>query len=150
MLVMKNTSFQNTTKMNYWRLKVMEIKDSKGLYTLKFDSARKVLFEAPVGLWTRDEYVEYHSQFENKIGPAAAKQPWSICSDLRKYKMSDLGDVMAKHMDWLASNNVQYSAVIVDSAIVKMQVNRASGSKVQQQAFLTEEEASDWLKSKGF
>jgi hypothetical protein len=128
----------------------MLITHPKGLYTIKYDAARKVVYEAPVGLWTKEEYAEYHSQYVNKIGPEIGKQPWAICTDLRKYKISDLGDVMAKHIEWLTENNVKYSAMIVDSAIVKMQINRAVGVKIPQQAFLNETEAEEWLKSKGF
>ncbi len=128
----------------------MLISNPKGLYTINYDPVRKLVKEAPIGLWTKEDYAEYHSQFENKIGPAVGNQPWAICSDLRKYKVSDLGDIMAKHTDWLADNNVKFGAVIVDSAIVKMQINRAISSKFTQQAFLTEEEAEEWLKSKGF
>lgn len=128
----------------------MLISNPKGLYTIKYDEARKVVFEAPVGLWTKEDYSEYHSQFENKLGPALGGKPWAICSDLRKYKISDLGDVMAKHTEWLGNNNLQYGAIIVDSAIVKMQINRAISSKFPQQAFLDEKEADEWLKSKGF
>ncbi|SHM32255.1 hypothetical protein SAMN02746066_01587 [Anaerosporobacter mobilis DSM 15930] len=128
----------------------MLISNPKGLYTINYDPVKKLVKEAPVGLWTKEDYAEYHSQFENKIGPALGNQPWAICSDLRKYKVSDLGEIMAKHTDWLANNNLKYGAVIVDSAIVKMQINRAISSKFEQQAFLTEEEADVWLKSKGF
>ncbi len=128
----------------------MLITHPKGLYTIKYDAARKVVYEAPVGLWNKDEYAEYHSQYVNKIGPEIGKQPWAICTDLRKYKISDLGDVMAKHVEWLIENNVKYSAMIVDSAIVKMQINRAVGVKIPQQAFLNETEAEEWLKTKGF
>lgn len=129
---------------------MMLITNPNGLYTIEYDSTRKVVFEAPVGLWKKEDYAEYHDQFVNKIGPAIGKQPWAICSDLRKYKISDLGDVMAKHVEWLAENNVQYSAMVVDSAIVKMQINRAVGSQIPQQAFLSVEEAKEWLQSKGF
>lgn len=128
----------------------MLITNSKGLYTIKFDSTKNVAYEVPVGVWTKEDYIEYHSQFENKLGPALGNKPWAMISDLRKYKVSDLGDVMAKHGDWMANNNLQYSAVIVDSAIVKMQINRAMGSKFVQKAFLTEEEAVEFLKSNGF
>jgi hypothetical protein len=128
----------------------MLITHPKGLYTINYDTARKVVYEAPVGLWTKEEYTEYHSQYENKIGPATGKQPWAICTDLRKYKMSDLGEVMSKHVEWLSDNNVKFSAMIVDSAIVKMQINRAVSGKIPQQAFLNETEADEWLKSKGF
>lgn len=128
----------------------MLINNPKGLYTINFDDKRKVVYEAPVGLWTKEEYAEYHSQFENKIGPATGNQSWAICSDLRKYKISDLGDIMGKHIEWLIENNCKYSALIVDSAIVKMQINRAVGGKLPQQAFLDDKEADEWLKSKGF
>ncbi|MGB8455077.1 MAG: hypothetical protein WCD89_22450 [Anaerocolumna sp.] len=128
----------------------MLITHPKGFYTINYDTARKVVYEAPVGLWTKEEYAEYHSQYVNKIGPAMGKQPWAICTDLRKYKMSDLGEVMAKHVEWMADNNAKFSAMIVDSAIVKMQINRAISGKIPQQAFLNETEADEWLKSKGF
>lgn len=128
----------------------MLITHPKGLYTIKYDSTRKIVYEAPVGLWTKEDYAEYHSQFENKIGPALGGQPWAICTDLRKYKISDLGDVIAKHTEWMQNNKLQHIALIVDSAIVKMQINRAVAGKVPQQAFLNEEEAETWLKSKGY
>ncbi len=128
----------------------MKITHPKCLYTINYDADKKIVFEEPVGLWTKEDYAEYHSQFENKIGPAVGNQSWAMVSDLRKYKMSDLGDVMAKHTEWLANNNLQVAAVIVDSAIVKMQINRAISTKFPQQAFLSEEEALTWLKSKGF
>lgn len=128
----------------------MMISHPKGLYSINYDSNKRTVYETPVGLWTKEDYAEYHSQFENKIGPAVGSQPWALVTDLRKYKMSDLGDVMAKHTEWLANNNVACAAVIVDSAIVKMQINRAVGSKFPQQAFLDEEEAMTWLKTKGY
>lgn len=128
----------------------MLITEPNGKYTIKYDSTRKVVLEAPVGLWTKEDYAEYHSQFVNKIGPAVGKQDWAICTDLRKYKLSDLGDVISKHAEWMYQNNLKFIALIVDSAIVKMQINRAVAGKVPQQAFLDEKEAEDWLKSKGF
>lgn len=128
----------------------MLVTHAKGLYSINYDPDKKLVYETPVGLWTKEDYEEYHSQYENKIGPAIGKQPWVIVSDLRKYKMSDLGEVMAKHTAWMADNNLQCAAVIVDSAIVKMQINRAISSKFPQQAFLNEDEAMAWLKSKGF
>ncbi|BCJ96209.1 hypothetical protein acsn021_37780 [Anaerocolumna cellulosilytica] len=128
----------------------MLITHPKGLYTIKYDSARRVAYDAPVGLWTKEDYADYHSQYVNKIGPAVGGQTWAVCTDVRKYKISDLGDVIAKHTEWLNENKVQYAAIIVDSAIVKMQMNRAVGGKIPQQAFLNEQEADEWLKSKGF
>lgn len=128
----------------------MMITHPRGLYSINYDPDKKLIYETPVGLWTKEDYNEYHEQYVNKIGPVIGKQPWAAITDVRKYKMSDLGDVMAKHTDWLVENNIQCAAVIVDSAIVKMQINRAVSSKFPQQAFLNEDEAAAWLKTKGF
>jgi hypothetical protein len=54
------------------------------------------------------------------------------------------------HVEWMNKNKVTTIAVIVDSAIVKMQMNRAGGGKFDQQAFTDEKEDDAWLKSKGF
>lgn len=128
----------------------MLIAEPNGLYTINYDSGRKVVFQSPAGLWTKENYHEYHMQFVNKIGPALGKKPWALCTDFRKYKLSDLGDEIKIHTEWMYENNLQCSAVIVDSAIVKMQMNRVMDGKVPQQAFLSEAEAEEWLKSKGF
>ncbi|WOO38955.1 hypothetical protein R2R35_10865 [Anaerocolumna sp. AGMB13020] len=126
----------------------MMITHPKGLYTINYDVEKRLVFETPVGSWTKEDYIEYHSQYEKVIGPAMGNKPWVSAADLRKYKMSDLGEVMAKHADWLAENNLVATASIVDSAIVKMQINRAISSKFPQQAFLNEEEAMTWLMAK--
>lgn len=128
----------------------MKIQHPDGLYTIEFDEKRRVIFEKPVGQWKKEEYLEYHSQYVNVIEPLLAGKPFAICSDLRKYKISDLAEEMAIHADWLIKNQVKFGAVIVDSAIVKMQINRAFSSSFPQQAFLSDDEASQWLQSKGF
>lgn len=122
----------------------------EGLYTISYDSERRLVREVPVGLWTKEEYLEYHNNLVNILGPLVCNEPWAILSDLRKYKISDLGDALAIHTEWLANNNLKYGAILCDSPIVKLQVNRAIGNKFEQRAFLTEEEAEEWLKSKGF
>lgn len=128
----------------------MTINHPEGLYTINYDEKRSVVYEAPVGLWKKEQYMEYHSQYENKIGPALAGKPWAICTDLRNYKISDLADGMAIHAEWLVKNNVKFGATIVSSAIVKMQINRAFSPSFPQQAFLTMEEADEWIKLNGF
>lgn len=128
----------------------MFISHPEGRYTIQYDPDKNLVFEAPIGLWNKDYYKEYHSQYVEKIGPILNGKPWAIRSDLRKYKISDLTPLLAMHTDWLAANNLQSAAIIVDNAIVKMQINRAISSKFIQKAFLTEEEADEWLRSKGF
>lgn len=128
----------------------MLITDPKGLYTINVDPVRKIVFETPVGSWTKEDYSEFHNTYVEKVKPTLGNSPWCLCTDVRKYKLSDIADEISRHADWMNENNLQYAAVIVDSAIVKMQINRAGGNKVVQQAFMTEKEADDWLKSKGF
>jgi hypothetical protein len=128
----------------------MLITHPKGLYLIEFDSERRFVYEAPIGQWTKEDYAEYHSQYVNKIGPALGKRPWAICSDLRKYKISELGVIISKHIDWLQENNLQYIVLIVDDIFVKMQVNRAIAGKIPQHVFLNEEDAEAWLKVKGY
>ncbi len=128
----------------------MLITDPKGLYTINVDPVRKIVFETPIGSWTKEDYNEFHEMYVEKIKPALGNSPWCLCTDLRKYKLSNIADEISRHAEWMKENKLQYAATIVDSAIVKMQMNRAGGDTITQQAFLTEKEADDWLKSKGF
>lgn len=128
----------------------MVISHPRGLYTIMVDTVRRIVYEAPVGLWTKDNYMEYHNLFIEVILPTLGEGAWSICTDFRKYRMSDLEDVMVNHLDWLSENNVKFSGLIVDSAIIRMQINKVMGTRIPQQAFLDEAEADHWLKSKGF
>lgn len=128
----------------------MLLRSLKGIYTINYDEDKRIVFEESIGHWRREDYEEYHKQFVNLIGPAIGNQPWALVSDLRKYEMSDLDDIMIKHTEWLALNNLQYAAAIVDSTYVKMQINKAIFIKFPQQIFSNEEEAMAWLKLKGF
>lgn len=122
----------------------------KGLYSINYYIDKKMVYEVPIGIWTRSDYEEYHNQFIHNIGPTISKEPWVLVTDLRKYKLSDLTDVMSDHTDWLAKNNLKYAAIVLDTPIIKMQINRAVSTKFPQQAFFGEEEAVAWLKTKGF
>lgn len=128
----------------------MVISHPRGLYTIMVDADRRIVYEAPVGLWTKDDYMEYHNLYLDVILPALGAGEWSICTDYRKYRMSNVEEVLDEHINWLSENNVKYSGMVVDSAIIRMQINKAVGSRIPQQAFLDEAEADMWLKSKGF
>jgi hypothetical protein len=132
------------------RRKTMTIQSPSGKYTTTYDPARKVVIEQPVGAWTLEDFNAYNEEFSSKIISTIKMQPWSLLCDMSKYVISDLGNSISERVDWLASVNVQYAAMVVDSAAVKMQMNRASGNKIPTQAFTSREEANDWLKSKGF
>ncbi|MNO06412.1 hypothetical protein D3C81_2281740 [compost metagenome] len=59
---------------------------------------------------------------------------------------------MDKHVAWKHTNGAKLGVIIVESAVVKLQINKASaGSKgFTVQATVNEEEASDWLATQGF
>lgn len=128
----------------------MLITHPKGRFLIQYDSEKKFVYEAPIGQWTEEDYVEYHNQYISKIGPALRKLPWAICSDLRKYKISDLGIVISVHIEWLQENNLQYIALIINDATAKMLINKALAGKIPHQVFLNDEDASAWLESKGY
>lgn len=128
----------------------MLIEDSKKMFTIKFDKTRRIAHETPVGLWTAEDYRRYHNEYVTKIATVLEKKPWAKLTDLRKYKTSSITEEMDKHTEWMAQVSCKCVALIVESAIVKSQLNRVIGGKFEQQAFTDEKEALDWLKSKGF
>ncbi len=127
----------------------MEVIGPRGLYTIRFDVGRKICYEVPVGIWTKDDYKIYHSDYVSKIGPRLNGK-WAKLIDLRRYKTSDITEEINKHSKWMLSTGCNTMAFIVESAIVKMQMNTAGAGIFQQKAFTDEKEANEWLKSKGF
>lgn len=128
----------------------MNIKDLKGKYTLEVDASRSICYEVPMGLWDKDDYERYHNDYVTKVAAQFGGKKWAICTDLRNYKTSNISDAMNAHAEWAANNGLSCAAFIVDSAIVKMQMNRATSGKLTQQAFTDINEAKEWLKSQGF
>ncbi len=128
----------------------MQIKDSKGLYSIDFDESKMVSYEKNIGLWSREDYLRYHNDYVSKIAPLIGCKPWAKIVDITEYKTSDIADVMEQHVNWMIQNNGKHSAIITDSAIVKMQINMAVSGKIEQRAFSTQAEAVEWLASKGF
>ncbi|RCX11255.1 SpoIIAA-like protein [Anaerobacterium chartisolvens] len=129
----------------------MTINDPKGLYSIKLESGKNVVYETPTGLWTKDDYKQYHSHYVEKIGPALKGKKWGMVAVMKDYKTSSLSDELNTHAAWLENNGCEKVAIVVDSSIVKMQMNRAGNNKkFEQQVFTDINEAESWLSSKGF
>lgn len=128
----------------------MEVKDSKGKYTLKLDAARSIVYETPEGFWSKEDYLRYHDDYVKKIGPHVKGKRWATCSDLRNYKTSNITDEVNVHVKWKQENGLACGVIILDSAIVKMQMKRASTNAMEPHAVGSVEEANSWLKSQGF
>lgn len=128
----------------------MEIKDLSGKYEVKVDSRRGVVYQKNIGLWTEADMERFHNDVVKKVIPLLKGKKWTAISDSREYKTSPIAESMASHIDYCEKNGMVGGAVIVDSAIVKMQINRAAkGSGLSPMAFTSLDEAEEWLKSKG-
>ncbi|ABW18435.1 hypothetical protein [Alkaliphilus oremlandii] len=125
----------------------MIIKDSKGSYELKVDAARGIVYETFNGFLNMESM---HNDYVNKVFPLIKGKKWTKCSDLRNYKTTTLNDGDT-HLEWCTKNGMVPGAIIVASAIVKMQMNRlGKTSNSDPVAFDNLEEADAWLKSQGF
>ena len=125
----------------------MIIKDAKGTYELKVDTQRGIVYETFNGFLDMDSM---HKDYVAKVGPLLKGKKWAKCSDMINYKTTTLDDGSA-HLAWCLENGMQQGAIIVASAIVKMQMNRmGKDSKINPVAFESLEEADTWLKSQGF
>ncbi len=129
---------------------MVQVKDLKGLYEIKFDSTRRISYEKNIGFWRKEDLERYHDEYVKKVSNEFNGKPWAICCDLREYKTSSINDEMNQHVQWKVNSGMCCAAIIVSDPIVKMQLNRASGGKYPQMAFTSQQEAEDWLKSKGF
>ncbi|SHO49303.1 SpoIIAA family protein [Anaerocolumna xylanovorans] len=128
----------------------MMISHPKGTYTINYNAKERMVYVTPIGLWTNEDFEEYHNQFMEIIGPIICKEPWVIIYDIRKYQFYEPGNLSEEHLDWQAENNLKYRAIITDSDQAKKCLGGISSSKVPQQIFINEDEAIAWLKSKGF
>ncbi|RKD34670.1 hypothetical protein [Thermohalobacter berrensis] len=129
----------------------MIIKDTQGKYEVKVNTNRNIVYEKLIGLFKDEDMERYHEEFKNKIAPALKGQKWTKCTDLREYKTSSITETGKKHLEWCKKNGMVPGAIIVSSAVVKMQMNRiAREDKLAPTAFTDEKEADAWLKEQGF
>lgn len=129
----------------------MIIKDVNGKYEMELDTQRGILFEKIMGLWSADDIERYHQDCMAKVIPAFKDRKWAKCSDVRDYKTSSITEELNKKMAVYAQHGLMGGAIIVDSAIVKMQLSRSTKSMgMEPVPFDNIEEADKWLKSQGF
>lgn len=129
----------------------MLIKDTNGKYELKVDANRGVIYEKNIDFWKEEDFVRFHNEYITKIYPLIKGKKWVKCSDLRAYKTSNIVDSLNGHLKWCKDNGFVGGAIILDSAIVKMQISRSSKSLgIEPVPFDNLEEADKWLKSQGF
>ncbi|MFZ5967571.1 MAG: hypothetical protein ACOYVK_10405 [Bacillota bacterium] len=128
----------------------MLINDVKGMYKIKVDPVRRVVYEYPEGLWRGEDFQRLQQDYETKIAPALKGKPWAKLSDLRNYKMSNIVNEINDHVSWAAKNGLSCAAIVVESTVVKMQMKRSGGGAMAPEPFTEEAEADAWLKQQGF
>ena len=129
----------------------MIIKDVQGKYELEINAQRGVVFEKIEGFWTLDVIQRYHQDYMTKVIPAMKNKKWAKCSDVRTYKASSITDELNKNMAVYAQHGLVGGAMIVESAIVKMQLSRSTKDiGLDPVPFDNLKEADEWLKSQGF
>ncbi|WP_432404711.1 hypothetical protein [Wukongibacter sp. M2B1] len=129
----------------------MIIKDSMGKYTIEIDKSGKIVKETPIGLWKKEDVERFHKDYETKVMPQLrAVKSWAVISDLREYKTSNVVEELSNHVMWKIGKGLQSAAIIVASAITKMQMKRTGGTAMEPMPFTSEKEARDWLKDQGF
>lgn len=129
----------------------MIVKDVQGKYELDINSQRGVVFEVISGFWTLDDIQRYHQDYMTKVIPAMKNKKWAKCSDVRTYKASNITDELNKNMGVYSQNGLVGGALIVDSAIVKMQLSRSTKNiGLDPVPFDNLKEADEWLKSQGY
>jgi len=127
------------------------IKDVNGKYEMDVNTQRGVVFEKIEGFWNQEDLQRHHQDYITKIIPVLKNQKWAKCSDVRTYKTSTITDELNKNMELYAQSGLVGGAIVVDSAIVKMQLNRSSKSiGLEPEPFTSLEDADKWLKSQGF
>lgn len=129
----------------------MLIRDLKGMYELKVDTARRLVYEKNVGFWTAEDFKRYREDYVNKIVPALKGKKWAKMCDLTEYKVSTIVDEINSLNEYCEKNGFCCAALIVENALVKMQMNRSvKGNGVNPMAFTDVNEADAWLKGQGY
>lgn len=132
----------------------MTVKHSEGLYVLNANKGRNIIEEDIRGKQTDEIYSQYCEDYK-KVIKELNGQTWAKKCTFKEFNMvSNVSDdLVSSHVKWAHDNGLQCVAMIVDSAIVKMKMNRLlrnSNSLVERQAFVSETEADNWLREKGF
>jgi hypothetical protein len=129
----------------------MLIKDVNGKYEMEVNAQRGILFEKIMGLWNVEDIERYHQDCMTKVIPALKSKKWAKCSDVRDYRTSSITEELNKRMSIYAQYGLVGGAIIVDSALVKMQLSRSTKDiGLEPVPFDSAEEADKWLKSQGF
>lgn len=129
----------------------MLIKDIQDLYELKVDVTRRIVYEKFKGMFTKEAVSRIQNDYATKILPLFKDKKWAKYCDMRDYRLANSQDELNAFVQYCTDNGMAHAALIVESAIVKMQMNRVGRNVgVNPVAFTDENEAEAYLKECGY
>lgn len=131
----------------------MIIKDlEKGMFEIKVDAKRKVIYEKNSGFWTKEDFKRYVKAYEDldKQGILKKMGKWCKISDLTEYKTSSIADEINENVKWAVERGFVCAAAIVPASIIGMQMNRVTKGVIELINVSSMEEAEAWIKTRGF
>lgn len=131
---------------------IKKITDTEGLYELVVDISRRVVFQThKKGLFTAEALKRLDNYYKKNVIPLLTGKKWAKHCDLREYTLGNIADEMNAHNKYCIENGMTDVALIVDSPIVKMQMNRGGiAVSLAPTAFTDTAESDTWLKEKGY
>jgi hypothetical protein len=131
----------------------MIVKDKKGKYEMKVDTAKKVVYEKNMGLWQKEDMIRQREDYKKvfqELKKSGIKSWGKIC-DLREYKMSNIAEDVNEISQWFKENGQTHCAFVQPkSVIVKMQMNRVVKDIFVMAHFDNLEDAEKWLAKEGY
>ncbi|AJY74212.1 hypothetical protein [Paenibacillus beijingensis] len=129
----------------------MKIVDSKEMYVLNVDVPRGVVYQKPRGFWKEEDALRFVEDMKTKVIPLLEKKKWVVISDVREYKVSSITEILNELIAYSHQKGQVGGGIIVESALVKMQLTRSTkSSEIAPVVFTSEEEAEAWLKEQGY
>lgn len=130
----------------------MEITDKEGLYELRVDMARGIVYETYADkLFTPEALLRMDSDYKNKVIPMLKGKKWAKFCDMRTYKMSRNVPEANAHVGYCVKNGLSDAVLVVASTVLKMQMNKVSETTGNAPNAFTEiQEAEKFLKEKGY
>ncbi|MCB2289683.1 hypothetical protein LGK97_07890 [Clostridium sp. CS001] len=128
----------------------MKITDIKDMYTIEVNTNGTIVHEMQKGFWTVEDFKRFQADYISKVAPLIKGKKWAKCSDLTEYKTSSIATEIQSHIAWAADLGLTNAAIILNSAVVKMQMNRGAGNVVNPKMFDNKVEAISWLESEGY
>lgn len=130
----------------------MVIKDKEGLYEIRVDTQTNIVYQIHnKGLFTAEAVKRLDDDYRTKVIPLLEGKKWAKLCDLRNYQMTSNVDEMNAHNVYCIEHGMAVGALVMDSAVLKLQMNRSGKAiGVAPNVFSSVEEAEEWLKSQGF